>query len=191
MGRLITGTRNANILEPPLPRPPPSVCQNDPRHCRVILVCWRICVVPESVLEVSLPPCSASTVRAQAHASTRSHSRIRDPAPPPPLPPRSHGTCSLGDVCTCSKDWMGPDCSLRVCPSGTSWALDSSTPHGYEECSGAGLCDRCVAFVTLDHNPPRCCIVLLLPTLRIKICCSPRTYSVSSPPPLSSPPTSV
>jgi len=37
---------------------------------------------------------------------------------------------------------MGPDCSLRVCPQGNSWALDSSTPHSYEECSGAGLCDR-------------------------------------------------
>ena len=36
----------------------------------------------------------------------------------------------------------GADCSLRTCPSGNSWALDSSTPHTYEECSGAGLCDR-------------------------------------------------
>jgi len=54
----------------------------------------------------------------------------------------NHGTCGMGDICTCYNNWMGPDCSLRVCPSGNSWALDSATPHAYEECSGAGICDR-------------------------------------------------
>jgi hypothetical protein len=72
------------------------------------------------------------------------------PSPRPGRPPFSlllpgHGTCSIGDICDCYDNWMGPDCSLRVCPQGNSWALDSSTPHSYEECSGAGLCDRCVA----------------------------------------------
>lgn len=53
-----------------------------------------------------------------------------------------HGTCSQNDLCTCHANWEGADCSLRTCPFGNSWALDSANPHAYEECSGAGLCDR-------------------------------------------------
>lgn len=54
----------------------------------------------------------------------------------------NHGTCSQNDICSCYSNWEGPDCSLRACPFGNSWALDAADPHSYEECSGAGLCDR-------------------------------------------------
>lgn len=53
-----------------------------------------------------------------------------------------HGTCSGNDICACVANWQGPDCSLRTCAFGNAWALDAADPHGYEECSGAGLCDR-------------------------------------------------
>jgi len=54
----------------------------------------------------------------------------------------SHGVCGHNDICQCWSNFQGADCSLRTCPSGNSWALDSLTPHDYEECSGAGLCNR-------------------------------------------------
>jgi len=54
----------------------------------------------------------------------------------------SHGECKNNDICTCYSNWQGPDCSLRTCAFGNSWALDAENPHSYEECSGAGLCDR-------------------------------------------------
>ena len=53
-----------------------------------------------------------------------------------------HGECKNNDICTCYQNWQGPDCSLRTCAYGNSWALDAENPHSYEECSGAGLCDR-------------------------------------------------
>ena len=52
--------------------------------------------------------------------------------------------CTGNDLCVCYANWQAADCSLRTCPYGNSWALDNANPHAYEECSGAGLCDRCV-----------------------------------------------
>jgi len=53
-----------------------------------------------------------------------------------------HGECHNNDICTCYQNWQGPDCSLQTCAFGNSWALDAENPHSYEECSGAGLCNR-------------------------------------------------
>lgn len=47
--------------------------------------------------------------------------------------------------CTCSKGFMGADCSLRTCPRDFSWsdqATATDVAHALEECSGRGLCDR-------------------------------------------------
>lgn len=52
-----------------------------------------------------------------------------------------HGAC-LDGVCTCDADWMGPACSLPVCPN---------------SCSGKGECDheehRCKCFKGYNGNP--------------------------------------
>jgi hypothetical protein len=53
-----------------------------------------------------------------------------------------HGSCGWADLCTCYANWQGADCSLRTCPYGQSWALNSANPHDYQECSGQGICDR-------------------------------------------------
>lgn len=55
------------------------------------------------------------------------------------------GACGSNDQCTCFAGYTGPDCSLRTCPYGSSWAMDSAVPHDGEECSGRGICDRRVA----------------------------------------------
>lgn len=54
----------------------------------------------------------------------------------------NNGYCGSSDVCVCYEGYGAADCSQRACPFGNSWALDSSRPHDYEECSGAGICDR-------------------------------------------------
>lgn len=58
-----------------------------------------------------------------------------------------HGVCTGNPtyVCMCSNGWMGADCSLRVCPSGTAWfdaPTAADTAHSLAECSNIGLCDR-------------------------------------------------
>ena len=60
-----------------------------------------------------------------------------------------HGSCGNNDICTCYQDWQGPDCSLRTCPFGRSWAIDASNPHDFSECSGQGVCDRYVIPCTI------------------------------------------
>ena len=61
-----------------------------------------------------------------------------------------HGTCTADDVCVCYDNFMSGDgetgdCSDRQCPFGATWAGAPSadgTVHGYQECSGKGICDR-------------------------------------------------
>merc|ERR1719197_580687 len=38
-----------------------------------------------------------------------------------------HGTCLLGDRCSCQPRWISPDCSLRECPYGLSWTTSADT----------------------------------------------------------------
>jgi len=64
-------------------------------------------------------------------------------------PCSGHGTCGASDKCTCYRNWMGEDCSLRVCPFATSWnTVESVTggatawEHAVTECSSKGTCDR-------------------------------------------------
>jgi hypothetical protein len=38
-----------------------------------------------------------------------------------------HGTCGKNDQCTCYRNWMANDCSLRSCPSARAWV---DTPLG-------------------------------------------------------------
>lgn len=55
-----------------------------------------------------------------------------------------HGSCGANDKCVCHNNWHHEaDCSKAVCPFGKSrGTLDTSSPHGYSECSSAGQCDR-------------------------------------------------
>ncbi len=56
-----------------------------------------------------------------------------------------HGDCGANDLCTCWDNYMGADCSLRVCPydhAFTDVPSDINTAHNYAECSNAGVCDR-------------------------------------------------
>jgi len=66
-----------------------------------------------------------------------------------------NGSCNLATcVCTCTEGWgastdisfyKAPDCSVRICPYGKSWAdmaSASDTAHALAECSDMGLCDR-------------------------------------------------
>lgn len=56
-----------------------------------------------------------------------------------------HGTCGDHDRCSCFSNWMGADCSERVCSYGLAW-VDAPTAtneaHKYAECSNKGICDR-------------------------------------------------
>jgi hypothetical protein len=80
------------------------------------------------------------------------------------------GTCGANDACSCFDNWMGGDCSQRVCPYGMAFVdtplgdlnhdgtVDDSTAstgrsnaaeneewngvHAYTECSGKGSCNR-------------------------------------------------
>ena len=56
-----------------------------------------------------------------------------------------HGTCGLDDRCSCHGDFMGPDCSQRVCPYDYAFvdtAIADDDAHQYAECSGKGTCNR-------------------------------------------------
>ncbi|KAG5183698.1 hypothetical protein JKP88DRAFT_257564 [Tribonema minus] len=60
-----------------------------------------------------------------------------------------HGDCGKHNVCKCDADWnVAPDCSLRSCPSGTSWASNTYmasnkvVAHTAFECSNVGTCNR-------------------------------------------------
>nr|AIG55553.1 secreted protein [Thraustotheca clavata] len=56
-----------------------------------------------------------------------------------------HGTCGGANKCTCFPGWTGaPDCSRKVCPTGTAWADKASgtnVAHSAMECSNRGVCD--------------------------------------------------
>ena len=60
-----------------------------------------------------------------------------------------HGhTTSPSFVCNCTSGWTGPDCSLRVCPVGTSWLAPQIGGSGvahvhppFAVCSDMGHCD--------------------------------------------------
>ena len=71
-----------------------------------------------------------------------------------------HGTCEKNYNCKCFEgmngeaEWMGPDCSQRVCAYDTAWVGDvvnANDLHPWAECSNKGLCDRktglCSCFV--------------------------------------------
>lgn len=65
-----------------------------------------------------------------------------------------HGLCSADSKCNCFEGWgadsdltnyRAPDCSAKVCPSGTSWgdlALPTGEAHQPAECSDKGVCNR-------------------------------------------------
>lgn len=65
-----------------------------------------------------------------------------------------HGVCTLYSRCECFEGWgaktdittyRAPDCSARVCPSGTSWGdvpQRNGDAHNLAECSDRGICDR-------------------------------------------------
>jgi len=61
-----------------------------------------------------------------------------------------HGTCGASDLCTCYSNWIGNDCSERVCAYGYAWADSTAAGsasgraagHHYAECSNKGVCDR-------------------------------------------------
>jgi len=63
-------------------------------------------------------------------------------------PCSGHGTCGAWDLCTCYRNWQGPDCADRTCPFGLSWAdvvdttVSNRAAHFYAECSDKGKCDR-------------------------------------------------
>ncbi|KAG7399924.1 hypothetical protein PHYBOEH_007610 [Phytophthora boehmeriae] len=56
-----------------------------------------------------------------------------------------HGTCNLNDVCSCQQNWIGGDCSGRLCPFTRAWhdtAQRNDDAHYYAECGNRGKCDR-------------------------------------------------
>ncbi|CAM9541707.1 unnamed protein product, partial [Phaeothamnion confervicola] len=62
-----------------------------------------------------------------------------------------HGRCDVATfACACDDGWGTGDCSLRQCPFGRSWggypSADETAHDSWEECSGAGLCDRETGF---------------------------------------------
>jgi len=75
--------------------------------------------------------------------------------PATPVVPKSHvmggscpnacsgkGFCRSEGQCKCFAGFMGYDCSLRTCPSASSWGEEGVAPHDISECSGRGVCDR-------------------------------------------------
>lgn len=58
-----------------------------------------------------------------------------------------HGVCAGHPTyrCTCDTDWMGGDCSERLCPCAASWfdaPVADNEAHQVVECSNRGKCDR-------------------------------------------------
>ena len=60
-----------------------------------------------------------------------------------------HGYCETAHgskSCFCFPGFHGPDCSVRVCPSGRAWVdypkHDNTAHYNYAECSNMGICDR-------------------------------------------------
>jgi len=56
-----------------------------------------------------------------------------------------HGRCGINDVCDCMQNWVGGDCSLRLCPFARAWqdtAEGIDDAHYYQECANRGACDR-------------------------------------------------
>jgi hypothetical protein len=47
-----------------------------------------------------------------------------------------HGTCGARDACSCYKNWMGNDCSMRICPFAHAFV---DTPKGDLDMSGGAL----------------------------------------------------
>lgn len=56
-----------------------------------------------------------------------------------------HGSCGTNDVCACMQNWVGGDCSMRLCPLVRAWqdtAVGDNDAHYYKECGNRGTCDR-------------------------------------------------
>uniref|UniRef100_K3W8H4 EGF-like domain-containing protein n=1 Tax=Globisporangium ultimum (strain ATCC 200006 / CBS 805.95 / DAOM BR144) TaxID=431595 RepID=K3W8H4_GLOUD len=56
-----------------------------------------------------------------------------------------HGRCGINDVCECMQNWVGGDCSLRLCSFTRAWqdtAEGDDDAHYYQECANRGVCDR-------------------------------------------------
>lgn len=56
-----------------------------------------------------------------------------------------HGRCGVNDVCDCMQNWIGGDCSMRLCPLVRAWqdtAVGDNDAHYYKECGARGTCDR-------------------------------------------------
>ncbi|KAG7388490.1 hypothetical protein PHYPSEUDO_012276 [Phytophthora pseudosyringae] len=56
-----------------------------------------------------------------------------------------HGKCGLNDVCDCMQNWIGGDCSGRLCPFTRAWhdtAQRDDDAHYFAECGNRGTCDR-------------------------------------------------
>lgn len=56
-----------------------------------------------------------------------------------------HGRCGINDVCDCMQNWVGGDCSMRLCPLVRAWqdtAEGNNDAHYYKECGARGTCDR-------------------------------------------------
>uniref|UniRef100_A0A7S2RYU0 EGF-like domain-containing protein n=1 Tax=Rhizochromulina marina TaxID=1034831 RepID=A0A7S2RYU0_9STRA len=58
-----------------------------------------------------------------------------------------HGHLNVKDhSCICQSGWTGPDCSLRLCPSGVAWvdypSAQDEAHESFVECSNMGYCDR-------------------------------------------------
>ncbi|GAB9468214.1 putative Mastigoneme [Globisporangium polare] len=56
-----------------------------------------------------------------------------------------HGRCGINDVCDCMQNWIGGDCSMRLCPLVRAWqdtAVGDNDAHYYKECGARGTCDR-------------------------------------------------
>lgn len=64
-----------------------------------------------------------------------------------------HGACGANDVCLCKQNWMGGDCSLRVCPYTRAWVDEPKVTDGghyYAECGNKGSCDRSTGICVCD-----------------------------------------